>query len=70
MKYITSAPTREMTEPMNRYRVSFMAAYSRVLIQPQMAINKIHREDGDFVKEKQHEKIQRAQTRQTPRSPG
>ena len=40
VQYITNAPIRDTTEPMNRYRVSFMAAYSRVLIQPQMAIRR------------------------------
>src|SRR4030042_6595703 len=39
-KYNASPPTRETTEPMKRYRVSFMAAYSRVLIHPQMEINR------------------------------
>ena len=39
-KYIASAPTRDTTEPMNRYSVSFIAAYSRVTFHPQMTINK------------------------------
>src|SRR5512143_2013629 len=39
-KYIARPPTRETTDPINRYRVSFMAAYSRVLIQPQMEISR------------------------------
>ncbi len=39
-KYIASTPTSATTEPMNRYSVSFMAAYSRVTCQPQMAISR------------------------------
>src|SRR3990172_3433667 len=40
VKYITSAPTSETTDPMKRYKVSFMAAYSRVTFQPQIEISK------------------------------
>jgi hypothetical protein len=39
-KYIARPPTSAITEPMKRYRVSFIAAYSRVTFHPQMAINK------------------------------
>ena len=39
-KYMASAPTSAMTDPMNKYRVSFIAAYSRVFCQPQMAISR------------------------------
>ena len=58
-QYIASAPTRETTDPMNRYRVSFIAAYSRVFTQPQIDDQQVHREDGDFVEEEQHEQVQR-----------
>ncbi len=38
--YIASAPTSDTTEPMNKNSVNFIAAYSRVLIQPQMAMSR------------------------------
>ena len=40
LKYIASPPTSATTEPMNRYSVSFIAAYSRVTCHPQMAISR------------------------------
>src|SRR3972149_10318123 len=39
-KYIANAPTSDTTDPMKRYSVSFIAAYSRVTFQPQMAIRR------------------------------
>ena len=40
VKYMTKAPTSATTDPTNRYRVSFMAAYSRVTFHPQTAISR------------------------------
>src|SRR4030042_4610246 len=40
LKYIASPPTRATTEPMTRYNAAFIAAYSRVTCQPQMAISR------------------------------
>src|SRR3954469_5021450 len=40
VKTIAITPIRAMTEPMRIYSVSFIAAYSRSLTQPHVAINK------------------------------
>src|SRR5258708_5641447 len=39
-KYITSRPTSASTDPIRMYRVSFMAAYSRVATQPHVAMSR------------------------------
>src|SRR3972149_1798971 len=46
-KYIARAPTRAITEPINKYKVNFIAAYSRVTFHPQLEISKHTGEHDD-----------------------